>query len=61
VILLSPGRDACEQCRSSVERAGYWIVVGDDPGDKKQFLCSHHVQSALREGLVPRRVISSVS
>ena len=61
MVLLSTGRDRCQECRSLAEKAGYWIVVGGDPGGKKLFLCAHHLQSALWDGLIPLRGFGSES
>ena len=57
VTVLTPGRDVCERCRSSLEKAGYF--VSNDGQGTRVFYCLEHMVAALREGLTSLRVVGS--
>jgi hypothetical protein len=62
MFLLKPGRDRCERCRSATDKAGYQVT--DDrqgTGQERRFLCIDHLHAALREGLIPLRVVGAES
>ena len=56
MTLLKPGSDLCEQCRSSIERAGYFVT--DDRQGTRVFYCIDHLMAALRQGVLPLRTVS---
>jgi hypothetical protein len=59
MLLLRSGRDRCQRCRSAMDKAGYFVI--DDQHGTWQFFCIDHLMAALREGLVPLRVVGSKS
>jgi hypothetical protein len=60
MLLLRPGRDRCERCRSAMDKAGY-VVIDDQHETQRFFLCIEHLQAALREGLTSLRTVGSES
>ena len=62
MVLLRPDRDRCEMCRSAMDKAGYQVIEDQQgTGQQRRFLCIEHLQAALREGLIPLRVVGSES
>jgi hypothetical protein len=51
--------DNCQLCRSTVEKAGYFVV--EDDQNSRQFLCETHLIERLRAGLNALRTISQES
>ena len=55
MTLLNPDRDSCDACPSNIEQAGFRVV--EEKTATRRFLCQEHLFAALRELLIPSRII----